>query len=218
VGITAKILGAKEEHGAEVAANGSLRTASAPRPPDEWTAKEVGQEKVLVVPLLDSAGSGSLNVDGSVTPKDFYVGSAAGSIRWITEVRLILHDEQLSLDSNNEIRRFGTAAASPGLTNGVRLITRQNGTDVDLFPASEGGSTPGVKNLTQFYRYASEVFGLTAGVSASIDFLLVTVTLPKPVGLFPGSKDRVIVQVQDSLTTLNLFEAVAWGWYEVLDA
>lgn len=207
--ITTTIKGAKDGSVAKVATNGGLCVVVAPRPPSQWTAQEVEQKKSLVGLLATAAGSSDLGVDGSVTEVDFVAGAPAAKIHWVTEVRLTLHSSLMKLDSN-EIRRFGPAAAAPGLTNGLRLIARQNGAEVDLWTSA------GVKNLGDFYRYSETVQGVTDGVSAGVDFVVVRLILPVPIGLYPGSKDQVILRIQDDLTTLTLFEAVCLGWSEDL--
>lgn len=211
MGVMAQIKGAMDGAVLRITSNQAARAATVPLPPGDWSRAEVEQKKSLVQRVADSAGSPDLTTATATAaaPEDFYIGAAAGTIRWITEVRLIHHDSNMKLDSN-ELRRFGSSAASPGLTNGVRLIVQQNGQETEVFTPS------GVKNIGDYYRYAETVTGITDGISAGVDFLAIRMCFTQPVGLYPGSQDKVIIRIQDDLSSMTLFETVAIGWHETL--
>jgi hypothetical protein len=216
VGIPSRISGFLFGHGLEVTSNGAARTAEVPRPPDDWSRDEVEQVKELREAFKDSSGSADLGVDGSVTPVEYSVKAEDDRIKWVKEIVIGLHDQQMST-SAQELRRFGAAHAAPGLTNGVLLTVRQNGQDTELFAEIEAG-TVGVKSIVQFYRWG-EVISLEAAITSTIDVLIVKLTLlgEKGVGLYPGSKDRIFVTVQDDLSATDLFGVHALGTYELLE-
>lgn len=147
-----------------------------------------------------------LNVDGSTTPQEFTVTSSQAEVILVKEVRLLFHAANAKLDSN-EVRRFGPVAA-PGLTNGLRVYSVQQGVESDLFVSP-------VKTMGDFFTYAragaSPVANIVDGVSAGVDIVVITIDLLAPVGLYPSSLDRLVVKVQDDLTGLALFNAFAFG-------
>lgn len=216
--VDAKIIGGPTERAAVVGSDGALRVASLRPPAADRTRLNVEQVKQLVAFLKNSSGSQDMTVDGSTTTQDYYIEAERDRIKWIHEVRLVFHDSQMRID-NNEQRRFGSAAAAPGLTNGLRLRAEQGGVVTDYF-------TDPLKVTGGFYRYAggpgfgsdigTGIVNSVDGISAGTDLLVVRIGFGAPVGLYPGSVDRVVVQVRDDLTSLTLFETQAYGAQELL--
>lgn len=192
---------------------GHVQVEIHPPTPEDLTKGEVHQKRSLVSLLATSAGSTDLAVDGSggITYK---VTATDNALRWIAQVRLVIHSTQANI-ANVESRRFGAAASSPGLTNGITFTSKQGGTETDFF-------TTAVKNIGDFERYADPtgrgIVSNVDAVAAGTDLLVVTITLPVPVGLFPGSLDCVCLTINDDLSALDLFEAVAMGWQEPYDS
>jgi hypothetical protein len=216
MGVTVKVVGAGDGEVAKVTTNAGVRVVTVPRPPKDYSAAEVGQVRELREVLLDPEGSEDMSVNGSSTAQVFYIEAEADRIKWVKRVSLVMHDQQMSTETNQELRRFGQSHAAPGLTNGLKLTVTQDGQDTEIFSETEGGNA-GVRSLVQFYRFG-EVIGKEGAISTSIDFVQVNVDFyaERGVGLYPGSKDRIFFTVQDDLTGLDLMEAVALGTYEVL--
>lgn len=215
MGVTSKLRGRSRGQVAEVFSTGGLGVTNVLRAASEYTRSEVEQVKVLSEKFADGSAVDEMNVDGSVTAQEFYIQAEADRVKWVTEIRLMHYDEQMST-SSQELRRFGSAAAAPGLTNGVLLQVEQGGVTTDVFVDTESTGA-GVRNLTQYYFFG-DVVAITGAVSSTVDAFWVFITLPAPVGLFPGSQDRVVITVQDDLSSLNAFEALAYGTYELVEA
>jgi hypothetical protein len=215
--VDAKIVGGPEEVPAAVASTGQLCTAPWRPPTNKFTAANVGQVKALTGFLLDSADEDSLVYNGSSTAKDYAVKADADRIKWINELRLVIHDSQLRID-NNEQRRFGSAHAS-GLSNGLLLKAEQGGVVTSVF-------VDPVQRIGHFYRYAggpgvgagieNGIINSVDGIAAGTDLLVVRIRFEAPIGLFPGSLDRVYITVQDDLSGLTLFEVQYSGTQELL--
>jgi hypothetical protein len=164
------------------------------------------RRKVLVESLANSSGSTDFRVDGSVTTQDFAIESEMDTLKSVCCLRLVFHDTQMSLGSA-EGSRFGSSASSPGLTNGLRLFADQGGEETDIF------ITP-VKAIAEFLEYG-EVFNQAGALGAGLDILVITLVLPEPIVLPPGSKDRLVLQVRDDLTPIDTKAlASAQGWRE----
>ncbi len=178
------------------------------------TPAEASRVRLFSAFLTTAAGSQDMTVDGSTTAQLFRVTAdtaADPKLRAIHSIRLTIHDSQMKIDSN-EIRRFGSAAAAPGLTNGLKLSVSQGGTITELF------ADP-VQSVSDFYRYsggpsvaaAAAIHNVVDGVAAGTDIVYVQIEIPAPVLLYPGSLDYVGITVQDDLTTITLLEAQALG-------
>lgn len=156
--------------------------------------------------FTSSSLSTDLNVDGSTTPQVFSIEAEDDQVILIHEIRLLFHSTNMNI-SGNEIRRFGPVAA-PGLTNGLRMEVHRGNRTGELLVAP-------VQNIGDFLVNARSpsdpLLNVVDGVSAGVDILLVKLGLLAPIGLFPGSRDRVEVYVQDDLTGLALFQAFAYG-------
>ncbi len=156
----------------------------------------------------DVPGDFDLNVDGSVTPVDFRIARQSEQVLYIKRVRFVFHDEQMDM-SGGEARRFASAAASPGLTNGVEFFTDQMGERVDIF------NEP-VKQMADFWQYTDDFIAVTGALGAGEDFLSWDVEFVKPVVITQGSIDRVSIIINDDLTDINRLRVIASGYREVV--
>jgi hypothetical protein len=68
----------------------------------------------------------------------------------------------------------------------------------------------------EFMDYADDFTNLANSVTAQEDFLSFDFVFDGEVILIPGSGDAVSLTVNDDLTNLSLFRAVARGFQEVL--
>lgn len=195
---------------ADVSSEKALFVTLTNRDASDYTREEVEHIAILTAQFADSDGATDMSVDGSTNFVDFTVGavSTGGDIRFINQVRITIEGARLDMDTN-ERRRFGDAAASPGLTNGLRLFSKQTRTVADLFVAP-------VKTIGDFDLYASTagrgVLSVKDGIAAGEDVLIVTIDLPAPVGLYPGTDNNLTIRVQDDLTAIDSITANAYGY------
>jgi len=198
---------------ADVTSNGALCTSVVPVPGKDVKASNAQAIKNLSGKFVNASDSASMNVDGSSIAVEFSIGSNTTHIRTIKEVRLLFHSTQMDITSN-EARRFGAAAASPGLTNGLTLHTDQTGVTTNIF-------IDPVQVIGEFYNYAAgglntAIINDKDAVAASTDLLLIIIKLAAPVVLMAGSTDKVAVTVQDDLQALAKFEAYYYGTQQVI--
>jgi len=198
---------------AQVYSNGAVKVSHADVSSFERSISELTRNKVLTELFSDSSGSTDLNVDGSAVTQIFSIDSEVGKIKYICSLRLIFNDTFMKID-NSESRRFGSAATSPGLTNGLTLTVSQGGIITEVF-------TSPVKAIGDFYRYAGGQGTPSAGIvndegsiGPNIDFLMAAIEFPKPVVLPAGVIDNISIKVQDDLTSIDLFEVIASGFQE----
>lgn len=164
--------------------------------------------KLYVEQMKNDAGAAQLNVNGSVTPVPFSITAENGIVKFVQSLRIIFNDEQMNI-GGTEARRFGSAAAAPGLVNGLTLDAVQGGTITSVFVSP-------VKNMHEFFRQMTDLRNDVDAVAAGTDYLHFDILLPVPVALMEGSKDRLTLTVRDDLVAINFFEVIARGWKEVL--
>jgi len=155
----------------------------------------------------DSAGSVDINVDGSVSPVQFDVSAEVGQTKWVTGFKIQFEAQNMNIGASQEIRRFGNASGTTGLAVGLEIFTVQSGERVDIVidPAKSTGD---------LISYGDTYLNFVDAVSANVDMLQINFSFDKPVVLPDGSNDRVVFQVNDDLTPLDLFRVVARGYKE----
>lgn len=182
-----------------------LELSSAEQSEDELTAKKNYRGF-----LLNTGGSGDMNVDGSSTPVLFKQSSISTATRWLSGVRLLFNGTNMEIQTN-DFRRFGNATAQQTpLTNGVELFLIQGGIQTNLF------ITP-ITTIGQFMDYADSITNFVNAVSTQSDFLSFDFSFDVPLVLPPGSQDYVAVKVSDDLTNIDLFKGIVRGYQETLD-
>ena len=193
---------------AAVNAQNALRTNAIPLTSRGFSASDLANLRQLREFLRDESGSINLNADGSTTPIEFSLEAIEGVTRWVTGVRLIFEGGNLEI-STNDFRRFGTAATSPGLTNGVEIETEQQGQTVTITKAP-------VVTIGDFLTYSNAYLNLANSVAAGTDFLRFDFRFDQPIVLVEGSIDRLLIRISDDLTPILKFQAIARGYEESL--
>jgi len=194
-----------------VNSEGNLQVAVVSQPAADVSDETLERQKLYRGFFEDSTGSSDLNVDGSVTPVEFTISAVSGATRWVTGVRLLFNGTNLEMDTN-DFRRFGTATAggSP-LTNGVEFFVVQGGLITNFFVNP-------IVYMGDFFDFADGYLNLTNSVGSQEDFLSFDFDFDVPVVLTPNSTNRVVLKVQDDLTSIDLFKAIARGYRELVDA
>jgi len=152
--------------------------------------------------------SPDLNIDGSVTPVEFTIDAQTDRLISIYNIRFVLNSTQMSLGSA-EGRRFASAAATPGLTNGLEFFIEQGGIVTDIFSAP-------VKQIADFLNYSDDFYNEAGALGAGMDILIARFDFPYYVNIVPTVVDRVVVRVSDDLTEINTFRIAALGTQEIL--
>jgi hypothetical protein len=166
------------------------------------------RRKVFTEFLRTTAGSKDATVNGSSTPVTFRQTAYQDRALAIYEARFLLNDDQMLL-TGSEARRFGGAAASPGLTNGVIFRVSQGGVVTNIF------NDP-VKNIGDFLDYADDYDNIGNGVASGIDILNVNFKFSTPIILPATSTDYIEMVVQDNLTSVTAFAVRVRGYQELL--
>lgn len=166
----------------------------------------------LRAPLVNSAGSLSQIVNGSVTPVDFAVSASPGITKWITSFRVVIQGQDTQI-ATQDFRRYAQTVA-PGLTNGIQIEAVQGGitTAIAALP---------VQKIGDYLNYATSFVSFAAAISATVDYLQFDFALPTPVVLTPGSTDRLVMRIRDNLTTSlaaadSAQYAIATGYQETI--
>ena len=155
-----------------------------------------------------SSGSNDMRVNGSVTNVDFWIPAHADNDRYITAVSFVIADAGAGLNE------FGGVTA---LTNGcVFEYTRESET-VTIHNALKSNwdfvrmcmGVPAFGATTSAF-IASNVVGSSEAVIPVFNFL----TLMPPYGLKldAGTRQRLILRVRDNCSTIDGFDAIAYGF------
>lgn len=208
MGVRTTIHGIDEGHvGARVTDCGSLIVSTLPiRRRDIVHPDHPGPDRRFYnARFADDTGATALNVNGATTNVSFKIKSDPHYYRAITEIITYFEDEQMSA-SNAEVRRFGSVAAAPGLTNGLLYRAYYSGITVDLLPDP-------AKAISDYVIFSS-VTNIVDGVSTGVDILVSKLTLSQPIELVPEKSDYIEILVRDNLTALNTAWVVARGYEE----
>jgi len=200
--------GTGTRYDAQVTSDHALKVSPVTIATADQTLSELTLKKQYRDWLRNSSGSENMNVNGSVTPVLFEETAEPGKVKWITAWRLIMHNTYMEIDTN-DFRRFGTAAVAPGLTNGLEFYFEQSGRHIDVFLEP-------VKNIGDFLQYADDYESLVNAVAAQTDYLHFIFRFDQPVALPAGSNDKIVMKVNDNLTSVDLMKVVVRGWQEFL--
>jgi len=156
-------------------------------------------------------GSNVMRVNGAVTPVDFYVSANPNYDIYIKYITVEIGD-----GGSPNLNSFGALTA---LTNGVSFLW-------DTTNEPEYELHEGIKTNKEFIRIASDSAGFGDGVNAFLadvsgggseksylpNFDTTEIYgLPWGLRLKKGSLDRIVFRVQDNLTGLTTFNAIATG-------
>lgn len=210
--IEGHLSGGLSGYSVDATSNNALRVTVVPTPGKDIIKGDIQAVRTYIGLLTDSSGSSDMAVDGSSTAVEFKASASTTEIRWISELRLVFNSTSMNID-NIESRRFGAAAAAPGLTNGLLLQSCQGGVCIDIFVSP-------VQTIADFERYVSTASrGIVCrvdAVAAGTDFFMATIAFQEPVGLYPRTDDYISITVQDDLSAIDLFESQVAGWRQIL--
>lgn len=147
-----------------------------------------------------NGGVVNLNVNGSVTPQEFYVSSHPDCDLYIGEITILIADTAVT--HNN----FGAIAA---LTNGVDIIITESGEATYLIQAAKtGGQLIAQSGFHYGYGNGAESWELVnwTGISDAQTIVIpMNEYIPGGLRIGRGTLDRLSVWVRDDLTGLTEF-------------
>lgn len=156
-------------------------------------------------------GSNDMTLDGSVTPQEFYISASPDYDIFIKYITCEIGDT-----GSLALNKFG---AEPALTNGVSFYY-----DTQIEP--DYVLHEGIKTNKEFIRIASDTTGIGTGTEAFLADVsgggteksyLPNMAITEAYGfiwgirLKKGSNDRIMFRVNDDLTGLTTFNAIATG-------
>jgi hypothetical protein len=196
---------------AKVSPEGFLFTQEAPYPPASEETKITVYREFLT--LNNDGTTTDMRVDGSTTSQQFFISAEPNFDVYITTVSFLIADAGASLNE------FGGISA---LANGCRFFYEDNNGEINV-------GTSLVSNF-EFVRLCQGNPSFGGGSSA---FLANNVVGPSeafiPVfdfrnfgfkwglKLAASSQNRLVLEVNDNVTAIDAFNAVAYGFRRVLD-
>lgn len=172
-----------------------------------FTTEELTRNKLLKEYFSQPSGNILLNVDGSLFNQFFTLRSKVGYVQYITSLRFIFNDGNMDINTSGQLRRFGDAATSPGLTNGILMYADQNGVITNIF------NSP-IRSLADFFNYVDDFTNFVDGISNGVDLLTLDFKFDVPIVLTSGTVDTITVVIRDNLLPVDLFTIVARGYQE----
>jgi hypothetical protein len=196
---------------AKVSNEGFLFTQEAPFPPSGEETKITVYREFLT--LNNDGTTNDMRVDGSTTSQYFWVNSEPNFDIYITTLSFLISDAGAELDE------FGNLAA---LTNGCRLFYEDNngeiniGTDLvsnfEFIRLCQGN--PAFGNAADAFR-ARNIVGGSEGYIPVFDFR--NFGFRWGLKLKAGTNNRLVMEINDNVSSIDGFNATAYGFRRVLD-
>ena len=203
--------GAGRGYTAKVSKEGFLFTQEAPFPPASEETKITVYREFLT--LNNDGTTNDMRVNGSTTPQRFFINAEPNFDVYITTVSFLIADAGASLNE------FGGIAA---LTNGCRFYYEDVNGEINIGtnlvsnfefvrlcqgnPAFGGGGSAFLAN---------NVVGTSEAFIPVFDFR--NFGFKWGLKLAAGTNNRLILEVNDNVTALDAFNAIAYGFRRVLE-
>lgn len=196
---------------AKVSNEGFLFTQEAPFPPSGEETKITIYREFLT--LNNDGTTNDMRVNGSTTSQYFWVNAEPNFDIYITTLSFLISDAGAELDE------FGNL---PSLTNGCRLFYEDNngeinvGTDLvsnfEFIRLCQGN--PSFGNAGDAFR-ARNIVGNSEGYIPVFDFR--NFGFRWGLKLKAGTNNRLVMEINDNVSSIDGFNATAYGFRRVLD-
>lgn len=196
---------------AKVSNEGFLFTQEAPFPPSGEETKITVYREFLT--LNNDGTTNDMRVDGSTTSQYFWINAEPNFDIYITTLSFLISDAGAALNE------FG--ALTP-LTNGCRLFYEDNngeiniGTDLvsnfEFIRLCQGN--PAFGNAADAFR-ARNIVGASEGYIPVFDFR--NFGFRWGLKLKAGTNNRLVMEINDNVSSIDGFNATAYGFRRVLD-
>lgn len=161
-------------------------------------------------------GSNIMNIDGSVTPVSFYIEADEINDRFIKTISFVVSDDKATLSNFGNINP---------LTNGVKIFydnssTKTNFTkkpivihnaiksNFDLVRLCQGNPSFG---SSVFSFRLDNIMGPSEGYIPTLDFSIIF-GYQWGIRLKGGTSQKLVIQINDDLTGIDMFDAIAYGF------
>lgn len=196
---------------AKVSNEGFLFTQEAPFPPSGEETKITIYREFLT--LNNDGTTNDMRVNGSTTSQYFWINAEPNFDIYITTLSFLISDAGAELDE------FGNL---PSLTNGCRLFYEDNngeiniGTDLvsnfEFIRLCQGN--PSFGNAQDAFR-ARNIVGASEGYIPIFDFR--NFGFRWGLKLKAGTNNRLVMEINDNVSSIDGFNATAYGFRRVLD-
>jgi len=156
-----------------------------------------------------SSGSNDMTVNGSSTTQRFYIKASTDFDIYLKTISIQISDNNSSLD------KFGALSA---LTNGVKfyyenittgeaVISEELKTNLDMVRLGLGA--PAFGDGTNAFK--ADISGGGSDTYLPVVDMSKTFGLPWGLRLVKGSTDKLIFEVRDNLSTIDIFNIIGYG-------
>lgn len=196
---SARLVGITQDH--------ALKVSIIPNSSRDLNLNQITRNKILRGFFENEDGYQFLNVNGSIDTKIYNAKPGVNTVFYIYALRFIFNGSDMDISRGDEATKFGIAANSPGLTNGIIVQAIQGTIPTDII-------TRPVKNIAGFLDYSDEFVNLIDGVSNGVDYLSFDFNFEVPIILLPEVQDSISVFIRDDLSSINSFKILYRGYME----
>lgn len=193
---------------ARVDEDGALSVVVHPHPPKDETDAAFPFRQYFTDTGL-SSGSNDMRVNGSATPIDFSVEANPDKDVYIKSVSVVIVDAGASLSEFGNLAALSTGIEFCWETQdeGIVVIADAIQTNFDFVRLAIGEPSFG-DGATAFT--ASNISGQSEGFLPVLDFQKIF-GLQYGIKLRKGTKDRIFFRINDNITAIDEFDAIAYG-------
>jgi len=176
------------------------------------------EDKTILIPIqeffVDSTGSTDMKVNASAGFVDFTIKADSTVDKFIDSLSIRIADVNATADKFGNITSLtnGCQLIYSDLDNGEIIIGNALKTNFDFLRLCQG--KPSFGNSNDALRIAN-ASGNSEGYIPVLDFSEMF-GLPWGVRLRAGSKEQLIIRIQDNTTGVDAFDAVAFGFKKVI--
>jgi hypothetical protein len=143
--------------------------------------------QIRKTPLTESGGSSDMRVDGSVTPVEFSITAAPGTILQAVSLRFFLNLD----DPPASLNHTGFGASAAPLTNGIDVYIHDSSNDSAV---SLTGNVP-IRRTVDFVRFCRELNSIAVGTIGSGETVISG-------DIFAAEAERYIVRPHESIKVI----------------
>jgi hypothetical protein len=159
--------------------------------------------------MATSAGATDMLVDGSSTTQEFFIEASPDYDIWIKTLAFTISDAGATLNKFGNITALTNGCTLDWKSNVLGTITIGSGLKSNFDFVQMADFNPSFGDGTAAFR-ASNVSGASEAYVPQIDFSI-AFGFRWGIPLVKGTKDRLCFSINDNVTTIDRFDAIAKG-------
>jgi len=162
-----------------------------------------GQDVIYTIENVLRNGNKSMDVNGSVTPRDYDYTPPVGEVMYLENISFMFRDVG-TMDTTD----FGAIAGV--LANGVQVLIRSKGTEYEITNIVDNMDV--VSSFPSTFTPVSDNAGAIRGMLDEEDVYVGNMFFKTPIKLDNSTGDYVRFRIRDDIRGLNDFESRIKAW------